>query len=334
MEYSATIENEIIYTLSKAEIKLSEISNPDTFLETKRGADWIEDTIGTIYYNRWYRDNSGPYELKTMNCISRKIIKAKYEKLEEYEIEEIIEEELGSCQDAYDSYYDCYHDIMGKEIDNISYELDDLRDSLKDIPSLDKEKWVECVKDYIVEKMEEKDDSSVKDMFGSYDKCEIIIRLHEDQISMDRDGPVIDKNLQQALASIGYTVQEYRKHSGNKQKSWSKLGRYKIRPENIITLNELDELVAESCASTFALVLYAVVPITDIIKLDVNKPIGISNFAIASYNQFSGTFYDIHKNFSLLIKPYEMTLESPTGYTPDHICGLHLPAYYAEINNF
>jgi hypothetical protein len=73
----------------------------------------------------------------------------------------------------------------------------------------------------------ERDDSSVADLFASYDRCELLFRFSAERwlddalVFSHRPGPetselAITANLQFALNNLGYTIGEFRKASGNR----------------------------------------------------------------------------------------------------------------------
>src|SRR3546814_14333092 len=59
-----------------------------------------------------------------------------------------------------------------------------------------------------------------------------------------------------------------------------------------------------------------------------------SSAAVASYNPFSGTFHEVRVNRPITVTPKDGELRSGSeGISPDEICGLYRPVFYAGLSN-
>lgn len=319
-------------------ITRAEIENPSDFLETERGKKWIGKLKDNAYYTRWYDHNRSPQEMKWCTELADKILDLKRNGACPGEVEDMLEEQFSGGQSAEECYEEDHEADTTKALEAISEALDEMREDDDTIPEMDMEDWHQNVRDLIVDHMYEQDDSSVMDMFGSYDRCEIVVRLHPgDDVysqgySCEFDRLSVNADLQAALASMGYTIGDYRRMSGNKEKG-HRLRRVRRRAQPIVNEAELRELVSEACSSYFSFVLYAMVPVKDLVALDLSRPFSLSNYSIATYNASSGTFYEISRKDPITIEPGEGELMAPWGYSPDSICGFYHPPFHADITN-
>jgi hypothetical protein len=131
----------------------------------------------------------------------------------------------------------------------------------------------------------ERDDSSVADLFASYDRCELLFRFSAERwlddalVFSHRPWPqaselAITANLQFALNNLGYTIGEFRKASGNRHPADRALPRHaRRRRAPIISHEQLAEIIDNACSTSFLFCLYAIVPIPDLIALDLSRPV-------------------------------------------------------------
>lgn len=327
---------EEMFDIGDVTMTLAEMADPHVFLETDRGKAWLGRHTDAAYYTEWYDGNRSPMELKWCNKMAFAMLDEKRKGDAGEHAESILEAEFDNGNGPEGAYDEQYRRDVEAEIDRMAEDVEDMDDA----PDFDAEEWKEAMRDRIVEHMAENDSSSVLDMIGSYDRCEIVVRFSpsNDPIecpSQEFDRMVIDDALQRTLAGLGYTVSDYRRMSGSKKPSHSLKGPSKQprRPQPLINEEDFRTLVAESYASTFNIVLYAIVPLSDIVALDLTKPFALDGYAIASYNSNNGTFFDIRRREAVTIMPGEGELTGVQGYAPENICGLHTPDYHARISN-
>jgi hypothetical protein len=321
-----------------------ELNNPGKFLDSDRGEAWLKNISRNFYYTQWYNDNRSSYDLREMNALAKEILEAKYDKKDECEILDILTSKFADYS-AEDKFYEEYRSEIKNELIDIHSEIEDLSETDDTIPEIDLEDWLEEwldeIKDRVVDDLYNNDESCVTDMYSSHDKAEIVFYFGSNKLIdsvytnrnySDFSDLVIDDNLQSQLAAMGYSISEYRKMSGNKNKSTIK-GGVRKRKQPILTPENLREIVENACSTWFDFVVYAIVPIKELIDIDVSKPIVLSRYAVATYNGSSGTFHDVNKDESLVLYPHEGKLAGLTGYTPEDICGLSQRYYTAQIKN-
>jgi hypothetical protein len=132
---------------------------------------------------------------------------------------------------------------------------------------------------------------------------------------------------------MGYSLKEYRAHSGNKLKSEA-TKRHKVWPNQMATLDQLKEMVDNACNSHFIFMVYAQVSLPDLFKLKLDEPIMLNKYALATYNSWNGTFFDTCFNAPIVINPKQAFFHLPgDGYSPDDICGLSSSYYTTQIKN-
>jgi hypothetical protein len=112
------------------------------------------------------------------------------------------------------------------------------------------------------------DDSSVADLFASYDRCELLFRFSAERwlddalVFSHRPWPetsdlAITANLQFALNNLGYTIGEFRKASGNRHPAGRALPRHaRRRRAPIISHEQLAEIIDNACSTSFLFCLW------------------------------------------------------------------------------
>lgn len=320
-------------------ISRREIGDASLFLSTDRGAAWLKKWTDGAYYTKWFDHQRSPHGLKWCNEIAAEILDMKRQGTCPGEIEDHIESKFSGGSEPEDVYYEEHASEVSDELREMAEALDELREEDESIPELDQDEWKEALRDRIIEHMVDNDDSSVRDMFGSYDRCELIIELGgSDHVSSqerwaDFDNLAIDQTLQLALSAMGYTIGDYRRMTGNRSKGERMLRGLKKRSQPLVSEKELREIVSEACSSNWQFVLYAIVPLTAIFDIELDRPVSLSSYSVATYNGCSGTFYEIRHDYAVTIMPGEGSLTSPTGYAPEDICGLYCPPFHADIAN-
>src|SRR3546814_5179148 len=73
----------------------------------------------------------------------------------------------------------------------------------------------------------------------------------------------------------------------------------------LVSPAELEEIIDNSCAQYFLFALYAIIPVQELIDIDLKKPMTFSSAAVASYNPFSGTFHEVRVNRPITVTPKE-----------------------------
>ena len=195
------------------------------------------------------------------------------------------------------------------------------------------------------------DTSTPGDALSSCDRSEVLFVLSpkgkhplDASITSHRPWPdfaelTVTEDLVHALAALGYTLGDYRKASGNGHASERPRGKTRIgrpdfprRPTPLCSLEAVREMVDNACSTNFLFVLYAMVPIAQLIDLDPGRPFTFSRAAVATWDPWNGTFHYAVSVPAVTVTPAMGTLVSPARwYSPDHICGFVHGYYTADI---
>ncbi len=331
-----------------AEICLSahDLSYPESYLTTDRARPIVQQILEDAYFTRWEPSQRGLSQEDCVKIASRAISYLRTATSSEerrFAAERAIVESVRHNSPSEEWYSSC-RDKAETILDAIEADLEALP---IDATGFDRDEWLNALQDICEAMMTKKDKSCPADIVSSHDKVEVVFHMtpSDGDISdmcsiagpfLDPEKMVIDDRLRHALAVLGHGVGEFRSAMGNKMPSLLSGRRpsAKIAPDTpLLTLGEVKELIENSCSTYFNFVGYARVTLQDLFDLDFTKPFAFSQLAIASYNMGSGTFHDrIIKREVILKDGLHGRLETvDMGYSPDDICGLHLPAYDAEL---
>ena len=320
-------------------VTVAELDDPETFLKTERGTAFVKSIVSDLYYQRYERyQNDGPMGHKEANSLAQAILEAKRQGESAHQA--IASEfEFGYSPIRY--WYDQGQSEVEAVMDKIVDELDDLEQEL----SLEKWDWIHALETPILDQLENDDTSKPEDLLGSYDKCEVVFLFKAPGYALDEmisstkawsefGHMHVDHSLQHGLACLGYSVGDYRKLSGNRLESDNLRPGVKKRADRLIPPDQLEEIIDNASAQYFLFALYAIIPVQELINLDLAKPITFSTTAVASYNPFCGTFHEVRINRPVTVTPKEGELRSGSeGISPDEICGLYRPVFYASLAN-
>ncbi len=302
----------------------------EQFLATEAGSRWLGDLADAFPHTRYWRDRSDCWSLKSLNALAARIIDAHYDG-------DAIEDAMEAEFPPTEFWSTWYHEVSGPLREGLAEAqqcgvLDDALDLIR-------EGWEEaaCTRD----------DSSVTDLFASHDRCELLFRftcerwLDDCLITSHRPWPeagelVVDRNLQFALASLGYTMTQFRQLACNRHAAWSPLSPgLRRRRAPIVTPEQLVELIDNACSTSFLFCLYAVVPIPDLVELDLNRPVTFETCWIATLDPINGTFHDVASSGAVTVVPGEGRFLSGghLRWSPENICCLHTPHYHARVRN-
>lgn len=145
-------------------------------------------------------------------------------------------------------------------------------------------------------------DRQVADLFASHDRCEVLFCFSAERSPTDglirsngilrgAPGLLITRALQFALCSLGYRVNEFRKASRNVNPAQEYLQRgARLRRTPILGWDQLNSLFDNTTSSGFVFCLHAVVPITDLIGLDLGKPVTLQGCRVATLDPLTAAF--------------------------------------------
>lgn len=305
-------------------------TDPAVFLSTDQGGKWANELATSYPHTRYERDRSTTFSLKDCDKFAAAIIDAKRTG---ESVDTLLADEIRPA-----SFRDTWRYVI----------QDDLKTTLRDhFDDRDvEEEWEDSVYPAWRETASNNDDSKVTDLFASYDYCELLFRFSEGEYVEDTmitshrpwsefSELAVTPDLQFALTNLGYTVSQYRAASKNRHEAWRPLAPRRARRAPIVTLDQVEELVDNACSQYFHFYLFAIVPLTDVIALDLTKPITFEKAWVATANCYSGTFHEVPANGPVTVNPTDGTLISGghMAYSPDSVCGLHTPHFHARARN-
>ena len=200
------------------------------------------------------------------------------------------------------------------------------------IPAVDVPAWEETARECLAEALNEADDTGPEDLLDKHDQAEVVFFFGKpgwgfEDVCCSSLKPwsdpaeiQVNQNLEWALASLGYSLEAYRALSGNAHPG-ERLAGLAPRRAPVVTEDDLREMIENACTSYFAFVLYAVVPVTDLLDVRKGAPLTFQNARVGTYNPSSGTFYNARPIESITVGADEGTLRSCHGwYSPNDIC--------------
>lgn len=300
------------------------------FLASKSASKWGADLASEYPHTRYYRDRSDSFSLHDLNRYGAAIIDAKRAGTD---VNDALEEALPP-----QSLRSTWHHEVRKDVR--SYLREHVSEAVID-------RNIDDIEDLWREAADQADDSSVTDLFASYDHVELVWKIgRHDYVDdcliyshrpwPDSDEIQITDNLQYALNVMGYTVGDFRKHTGNKHPAYSPLPSARRRRQPIVTLDHIVEAIDNACSTNFMFAIYAIVPITDLIALDLTKPITFDKCWIATTDPMNGTFHDVPATGPVTLQDGpdgELRTGGHFRYEPAEICCLHTPHYHARVRN-
>lgn len=304
------------------------LADADAFLASASGDAWLASLAENFPHSRYYRDRSDCWSLKQLNALAARIIDALYDG---GDVEEAMEAQLPPA-----GFWSTWHHEVAPEV----------RSFLREQGMTEEGEIFDAIRDGWEDHAAARDDSRVGDLFASHDHCELLFRFSTERwlddalVYSHRPWPEaaelgVTPNLQFALANLGYTVTEFRKASGNRRPAERPLPRRARRRAPIVTYEQLAEIIDNACSTSFLFCLYAVVPIPDLIALDLAKPVTFETCWVATLDPLGGTFQDVPANGPVTVNPADGRFLSGghLRWSPENICGLHTPHYRARVRN-
>ncbi len=305
-------------------------ADADAFLASPSGQGWLGQLADNFPHTRYWRDRSDCWSLRSLNALAARIIDARYDG---HDVEEAMEAEYPPAE-----FWPTWHHEVASEVRTLLQDAGG-RDDGHEILDAIRSGWEDMAAD--------RDDSCVSDLFASYDRCELLFRfsphrwLDDSLLHSHRPWPefaelAVTENLQFVLGNLGYTIGQYRKASGNSHKANTALPSLaRRRPAPIVSWEQVEELVDNACSTSFLVCLYAIVPIPELIDLDLTKPVTFEKCWVASLDPINGTFHDVPANGPVTVMPADgrFLAGGHLQWSPENICGLHTPYYHASVRN-
>ena len=305
----------------------ADLADIDAFLASDA---WFAELAEAVPHTRYWRDRSDCWSLKQLNTLAARIIDARYAG---EDVECAMEAEFPPAD-----FGDTWHYQIASPLRD-QLDAAGIGDTDGEIREAIRSAWEEAAAD--------RDDSRVADLFASYDRCELLFRFSTEQwlddslIHSHKPWPEasalsVTRNLQFALANLGYTVSDFRKRSGNRHRAADYLQRSaRRRRAPIVTWDQVNELIDNACSTSFLFCLYAIVPIPDLIALDLGAPVTFEKCWVASMDPVNGTFHDVAALGPVTVRPEDGRFLSGghLRWSPEAICGLYTPHYHGSVRN-
>ena len=308
----------------------ADLADIDAFLASEEGLAWVVQLAEAVPHTRYWRDRSDCWSLKQLNGLTAKIIDAHYDG---QNVECAMEAEFSPAAFGDTWYYQIARPLRDQlDTAGIGDTGGEIREAIR-FP------WEDAAAD--------RDDSRVTNLFASHDHCELLFRFStqrcvEDSLIHSRkpwpeaSALAVTRNLQFALANLGYTVTEFRKRSNNTTTATEYLQRSARRRRlPVVSWDQLNGLIENACSTSFLFCLYAIVPITNVLGLDFSKPVTFEKCWVASLDPINGTFQAIEANGPVTVRPDDGRFLSGghLRWSPENICALHTPFYHAAARN-
>jgi len=189
--------------------------------------------------------NRGSLDLRTSNEIGDQILDIKLSRSHE-DIEDILANHFGGERPAEDSYEEEYESDIREKVEDLAELIEE-----EGLSSLDVDEWLDAIKEIVVDHMSDNDDSTVRDMLNSFDRCEVAFIFKRPGHSLDRmisshqpwSDPAeisMDAELQFVLSRLGYTISEFREITGNKHPSDQLVPGLRKRAERLIDPDQFE----------------------------------------------------------------------------------------------
>ena len=232
------------------------------------------------------------------------------------------------------------------ELKKLYNEIEEQCEELGWSPDLGEEWEFECeIGDLVLDIVHEKDDSKPLDLLGTNDRVEVAFILMPNASNVYSDDYTVyshkawadwehlslSQGLLESLPRLGYSLTEYRNHSGNKHERDERVSAYRKR-RPIATLDQIKELVENACSAYFHFAIYAQVPLKQLLNLDLKRPVVLSEYSLCTYSD-SGTFFDLRVNQPIVLNPEDGIWKSFGSKGPSDWCGLSNRYYQANIRN-
>jgi len=157
-------------------------------------------------------------------------------------------------------------------------------------------------------------EGQVADLFASHDRCEVLFcfsaepsltdgLIHSNGILRGAPGLLITRALQFALCSLGYRVNEFRKASRNVNAAQEYLQRgARLRRAPIVGWDRLNALIDNTASPAFVFCLHALVPITDLIGLDLGRPVTLQGCRVATLDPQTAAFAHVEADGPVTVR--------------------------------
>lgn len=320
-------------------VEETHLRDPSRFLGTPKGKRLVSHLISLGSHEAWTRENR-PMEDATKNSIASSALEL-LRKAKTPEDRRAVAMKAISAHVRPNHAEDDWYQNVSKDADQIVEDL--AEGALQGGMEFDREEWEQCLRDAYVDTAHARDDSRPQDVVHHTDKVEVMFFLHSPDHGIDDmctiRGPwpdpkavILDDEFVFAASRLGITPAEWVEATGSEDPLPD--GEAGPDPlERLMTAAELAVCVENGCTQNFCIVVYAIVPLHELLELDLTRPFAIGNASIAVYNQYAGTFHEKSlKRDVVLMEGVDGSLQTTdVGYSPKDICGMAEDYYAGHI---
>lgn len=330
-----------------------DLADPESFLASDEAKPLIDAMVADSCFTRWESSRSLLPEDKTqaiVNDFLSYLRAAKTDEERRFAKERALVENL-SHADPEDEWHQTGIETWRPIQDAIDEAVEEAG-----IDGYDADEWRNAAASAFERRMIDDDDSTPEGMISSFDKVEIMFWLVAPKASTDDlctiAGPWPDAKrvgitdeFQFALAKLGWTITDWRNHVGSKEPSELN-GKRPPRGtgqgfpgavdgslDPLVSLDSLVEVIDNGCTQFFGLVLYAYVPLSDVLDIDLKRHMSFSKAHVALYNPYAGTFMSTEARPGpvVVMDGVDGRFEGLLGASPKDFCGMIMDGFDARL---
>jgi hypothetical protein len=190
-------------------------------------------------------------------------------------------------------------------VDSIDSAMDDLVEAgeMDEAVDYDKDALEQTIMDLAFEKLENDDTSTWRDAVRGRDVVELYLHLVPKGDSVEETctighphllpaNVIVDDQFRFVLSRLGITGKAWKMFAQPKETEPTKARFAAMRSEPLISPEELGVMIENGCTTNFLVSLYCQAPLTDVLDLDLSKPVAFEKVRLAVVDVMSGTFHD------------------------------------------
>jgi hypothetical protein len=280
----------------------------DLPLRLSPGIDTIlEAMTRNVHFSKWTSDSSGLSKDTATAIASSAIAGLRAAKTEE-ERERARASAIAQNLRVEEASEQCWSEVREEAqavIDSIDAAFDQLvcDGTMDEAPDYEKDDLEGILMELAFEKLEEDDRSTWRDALKGRDVVELYLHLVPKGNSVEEtctighphllpENVIVDDEFRFVLSRLGITAKAWNMFARPKQSEPYK-GRFPaMRGEPLVSPEELGVMIENGCTTNFLVSLYCQVLLTDVLDLDLSKPIAFEKVRLAVMDVMSGTFHD------------------------------------------
>ena len=267
----------------------------------------IADVVGRAYHSAW-----APFDDGMSRETATRIASAAIEGLRRARTEEERERArmnavaLGNpARSASETSWDDVRDGAEAIRESIDSALEALVEAgtLEEAPDYDKDEFEQTLMDLAFEKLDADDNSTWRDAVKGNAVVEIYLHLLPKGDSVEEtctishphllpENVVVDDQFRFVLSRLGIPMRDWKLVAKPKDVEATKKQFRIARNEALVTPERLGVMIENGATRNFLVSLYCQAPLTDVLDLDLSKPIAFEKVRLAVVDVMCGTFHD------------------------------------------